>query len=106
MKLMLMPALLPKNLEHYSDTASEERLFNVLKENHADLVNFFCSACDDETWSNTYSTFMKQSIELITQAFFIDRLDAGLARSAAKAIQKHFENLKTLLYSNISCNLR
>lgn len=98
---MLMPALLPENLEIYQAAENEEKLFGMLQANPSDLVYFFAACCDDETWCDTYPSFVKQVLVWLTECLFSAKLNVFLGNIAAKAVQKHYRNLMTKIPLNI-----
>ncbi|MBA3237918.1 MAG: BTB/POZ domain-containing protein [Parachlamydiaceae bacterium] len=98
---MLMPALLPERLSLYEAAESEERLLDLLEKNHSDLIYFFEACCDDETWCDTHPLFIKKIIDWITSQILSGILRVDLAKIAAKALQKHYYNLKSFVPKNI-----
>lgn len=98
---MLMPALLPENLLFYQVAETEEQLLEMLEANPTDLVYFFEACCDDETWCVTHPLFMKQILIWLTRQVFRTKLRISLGRIAAKALQKHFQNLVNWVPINV-----
>ena len=98
---MLMPALLPESLLFYQVAETEEQLLEMLEANPTDLVYFFEACCDDETWCITHPVFIKKILVWLTNQVFRTNLRISLGEIAAKAVQKHFQNLVIWVPTNI-----
>lgn len=98
---MLMPALLPDDLIDYVHCDSEEALFNTLARKPSDLVRFFDYACDDESWSQKYTDFMRRTLVWVTMQSFQDKLPMEYLEAAAKSIRAHYDNLHARLPNNL-----
>jgi F-box and leucine-rich repeat protein 2/20 len=104
--MIWFPALLPLELDSYQTASSVQELVERLKHKPADLVLFFETASDDETWSDTHLDLMRDLIDWITQRAFEQRLDHALRERAVNAIRKHYALLGALLRENITLQFK
>lgn len=103
MSVVRGPALLPADLQHYVGKAgSEGELFDWLLKHPPDLLRFFESMCDDETWCEEHAEFVRRILGWLTDRFFQNKLLLVFAQRAARAIQKHILVLDSLLPKNIA----
>lgn len=103
---MRLPALLPIELTSYGEANTEEELFSMLVKNPLQLLQFFESASDDETWSEEFANFTREALKWLTVHFYYDKLSMEFAKRAASAIQKHIKILRPFLISNIAIKLK
>lgn len=103
---MEFPSLMPKQLTPYLGITSEDELLAALMQSPDDLVLFFETAADDETWSENHENLMRKLLEWLTTQTFKDRLSKINYQKAAFAVQKHHSILKSLLPENIIIRLK
>lgn len=103
---MEFPALMPKELLYCEAETSEDNLFALLVKKPTDLIFFFETASDDETWSELHADFMRKMIEWITAQAFNDRLSVDLCKRAVQAIHKHYAILERFIPQNIEIRLK
>src|ERR1700722_11792624 len=100
--MIWFPALLPQELDSYQTASSVQEIVERLKHKPADLVLFFETASDDETWGDAHLDLMRDLVDWITQRAFEQRLDHALRARAVNAIRKHYALLGALLRENIT----
>lgn len=103
---MQFPALMPKELLYLEASSSEEALEELLTKKPFDLVFFFETASDDETWSANHEPFMCKLAEWLTAQAYHDRLEYSLVKRIAAAIKKHQAVLGPLVPRNIDIQLK
>jgi hypothetical protein len=103
---MDFPSLMPKELAIYLDHPTEDALFLSLIKQPNDLVLFFETATDDETWTENHEALMIKLMEWLTQQTFQDRLTLKNYMMAARAIQKHYLIVKSMVPKNITIKLK
>jgi F-box/leucine-rich repeat protein 2/20 len=99
---MDLPALLPNELKYTSVAENDRNRFNMLIKIPQDFVLFFEYASDDETWSGYHEVFMKESIQWMTNQFFQDKLEVGIAQRAVAKIREHHYILSPLVDNNLT----
>ena len=99
---MELPALLPKSLEYIAAISSERGLFEALIQNLEDFILFFEFACDDETWSESHTVFMKMALEWMTERFFQDKFPVAIAKRAAVKFRQHSSILGAMILKNFT----
>lgn len=99
---MLLPALLPKEYSAYASAETEEALLTALVAHPDDFVTFFEYACDDETWSITYTTFMKAALKWFTDRFLRNQLSLESAKRIVNAYELHFSILRNFIPLNLT----
>ncbi len=92
---MDLPISLPKELMYAGKAVSADELLNLLLSHSPDIIPFFEVAADDEIWRSKHSTFMQSAIEVLTRQYYEDKLKIDLSRRLARAIQEHFDVLKS-----------
>jgi hypothetical protein len=105
MKLMDLPALLPKQLKRLEAIKNEKELFKDLEKNPPDLILFFQFAADDETWSESHISFLQHSLQWLTEQTFQDRLEYAFVQKCVAAIRRHPLILGPLLPQNLEISL-
>lgn len=103
---MEFPALMPKELSFYEKSSSEEFLYAALIKNPHDVVLFFETASDDETWASNHEELMKKLLEWLTAQTLSDRLSKRHYQQVSYAIQKHYLIFKSYLPKNILIKLK
>jgi F-box and leucine-rich repeat protein 2/20 len=108
---MIFPAPLPNQLFSYQQVSFPQasfwdELFNLLLKKTSDLILFFETAADDETWSEEHPDFMKKVIEWISQRTAEDRLEYSFSLRAANIIRKHYFILNSLIPQNLRIHFR
>ncbi len=98
---MLMPAMLPENLDHYKSAATDLQLLEQLAEKPAEFSSFFVAACDDENWRTEHLDFISQSLVWFSQQYLANSISPNLALPVAKSIKEHYLGLKEYLPKNI-----
>jgi hypothetical protein len=98
--------VLPKELSLYLNFQSKESLFNALIKVPDDLVLFFESASNDETWSENNPDLMHNIIEWLTNQTQHDRLSQTNFLKAAATLRKYREIYKNLIPSNITVKFK
>lgn len=103
---MEFPTLIPQELIPYQTASSEEALFDALVKNPNDAVLFLEAASDDETWTEGHEGLMRILLSWLTEQTAKNRLSQENYQRAARAIQKHYGTLKSLLQQNIDVHLK
>lgn len=103
---MQLPALCDQSLFFCREAESDAALFQLLVKNPPDLINFFCTACDDETWSLEHEEFMSAAMKWLTDAFYQDKLMMEFAQRIAQVIRPHYNVLKSIIPLNITLKLK
>lgn len=103
---MDLPALLPKNLEYVAIAENDRSLYSMLVQSPSEMIRFFVAASDDETWSGSHVSFMKEAIQWMTNQFFQDTLSFQLAKEAAAKIREHHLVLQQMIANNIGIYLK
>ena len=103
---MQMPALLDKSLDYSREAADDAILFEVLVKYPPSLIQFFATACDDETWSIEHTEFMTVALKWLTDTFYQDKLMMELAQTAADAIRRHYNSLQSIIPHNLTLKLK
>ncbi len=103
---MQLPALMYKSLSYTKDAETEDDLFKSLVPKPLDLIKFLVKACDDETWAENHSNFMRQALGWITEEFFQDRLLMSYVRKLAQVIREHYPAMVTFLPLNLTVKLK
>ncbi|MBA3957697.1 MAG: BTB/POZ domain-containing protein [Parachlamydiaceae bacterium] len=99
---MQLPALLPSEFSSYSQIEDDQQLFDQLVQQPNTLILFFEYACDDETWSDTHSIFMRAALEWMTEEAFQDRLWNDSIQFIAQILQHHYSALRSVIPLDIS----
>ncbi|HEV8051438.1 MAG TPA: BTB/POZ domain-containing protein [Parachlamydiaceae bacterium] len=103
---MDFPSLMPKELSSYLGIKSEEELLVAFIQKPNDLVLFFETASDDETWTENNEGLMRKLLSWLTLQTFHDHLSKINYQKAALAVQKHHLILKSMLPENITIKLK
>lgn len=98
---MHLPDLLPTELLYAGKAADDEALYALLLKNTSDLIFFFESAADDETWSERHSVLMEKLLQWITDQVKRDKLDSDFMQRALQATRKHYHVFKGVLPQDI-----
>lgn len=101
---MQLPSTVADKFRSYPKVRSDEELLRLLLRDPEDFIEFFVSACEDETWCGEHEFFVKNALNWVTEKSFQNKLPLPLATQAACAIQKHFQNLKNFLPINLTFN--
>ena len=102
---MELPALLPKELEYANLAATDEKLFDLLIKLPPDFVLFFQYACDDETWTENHSVFIKKALNWLTEKTLEDKLLFRFTQEAAAAVRRHPRTLSSILPKNLAAEV-
>lgn len=103
---MRFPSLVPKELLSYQAVTSEQELLDRLIKTPNDLISFLEIASDDETWAEEHEAFMEQLLIWLTEQTAKGNVPKENYQRAARAIQKHYHVLKSLLPANIHIHLK
>lgn len=103
---MLMPLLLPPQLNYCARFETQESLLKFLLNNPPDLISFLEVACTDETWSQAHEQFVHSAIEWVHQQFFQDQLMIEFAYRIATVFRKHPDIAKLHLPNNVILKLK
>lgn len=102
---MDLPTELPAHLRYVSTADSEDELFQILAAKTPDLISFFESASDDETWSDVHSAFITKALNWLTEQTYKDRLSKEFISRIARSIHRHSHVLMPFLNRNITVKL-
>ena len=97
---------MPKDLSYVETADSEEALFTLLVKKPVDLILFFETAGDDETWSDVHEVFMRRALDWLTLQTYHDKLDKPYAVRIAKTVWKHHHVLKPYVQDNLVIKLK
>lgn len=103
---MEFPALMPRELNYYIEIPNEDFLFSALIKKPNDLVLFFETASDDETWAVNHEALMKNMLDWLTAQTFTDRLSKTNNLRVFFAIQKRYMLFQPYLPQNIVIKLK
>lgn len=103
---MKFPDLYPKELKPYSAATSEEDLFLKLLPNKPDLLLFFETAAEDETWSERHPKFMTQVIEWLTEQNLNNLFPDEVSERVAKILREHYQVLSPFIPNDICLALK
>ncbi|NGX43813.1 MAG: hypothetical protein K940chlam7_02118 [Chlamydiae bacterium] len=102
---MDLPALLPEELQYTSVAESDKNLFNMVVKIPQDFFVFFDYACGDETWSEAHASFMRESIQWLTDQFFQDKLLMENAQSVVSSLREHDHVLRPYIPKNLTFSI-
>lgn len=103
---MLMPSLLPDNLQFCEKAASQIDLFEILVRRPPDLILFLEIASRDEFWAEANPEFMQKAVVWAHTQFFQDHLLMEFAQRLAKVFREHPSSVKAHLPLNITIKLK
>lgn len=103
---MYFPSLMPKKLDSYLKFSDPDQLIAALIKKTDDLVLFFETASDDETWTENHQDFMRQVLEWLTVQTKNDRISKKIYHQAAKSIQKHHMIMRSIMPKNVIIKLK
>jgi F-box/leucine-rich repeat protein 2/20 len=103
---MLMPFLLPHQLNYCARAETQESLLKLLLKSPPDLILFLETACADETWAEANEPFVHAAIEWVHQQFFQDQLMIEFAFRIAAVFRKHPSLAKLHLPNNLLLKLK
>lgn len=103
---MQLPTLCDKSFDYCREIVGDKALFDLLVKTPPQLIDFFITACEDETWSTNHGEFMTASLQWMTEAFYQDKLMMEFASKIGKVIRLHYNNLKKIIPRNITLKLK
>lgn len=103
---MLMPALLPEQLQYCQKAESQRALFDLLKKFPPDLILFLEAGCSDETWAEDHAEFISLGIEWVHTQFFQDNLMMEFAQQLTKVLRKHTSIARMHVPLNVTLKLK
>lgn len=102
---MQTPTFLPDALLYCKDAASDDEVYALLVQKPTDLIAFFETAADDETWSENHADLMAKLLAWITKQVADDRLAKELHQRALIAYRKHSQLLGQWIEHDITLAL-
>lgn len=102
---MKMPTTLTRSYQAYESAETEQQLFELLTAKQLDFIHFFVDVCEDETWCDAHTLFMKSSLKWLTHQLYQGNLSIDLAKMAAQAIRNHFPELGQWIPKDVTCVL-
>lgn len=103
---MDFPSLMPQELQYTLSVANEEALYRLLLRKPGDLILFFETACDDETWTESYFSFMRMLLEYLTEEALQEHLTDAFIKQVANAVWKHHQVVTPIVPQNIQVDLK
>ena len=94
---MQLPIEISSELKKYEKFHSDEELLEELQKHPAELMSFFLAACEDETWIDAHSTFMKGILDWLTEANINRNFSYDFFHKVVGSIQKHINVLKSFI---------
>lgn len=98
---MLMPATIPKNLQGLAKNTNPAQLLEALISQPNNLLLFFESACDDQTWCEQFPDFLHELMKWLTANFAKGQLSLDVAKRIATIIHEHSSILNSLIPNDI-----
>lgn len=104
---MKLPLLVPEYFEEYRRFETDEELFEALSGNVHLLVDFFCHACDDETWAGKeHVEFISKCLDWFETKSVQNTLAMSHIHEIADTLQYHHDPLKNLISRSITLQLQ
>lgn len=91
---MQLPLDLPEELKKYENFETEDQLVEELKKHPREIMTFFLSASEDETWVESHQFVIKELLEWLTDAYINRNFPKDFFKQAVAALQKHIQILK------------
>ncbi len=98
---MELSTLIPTELQHYQTCSTDRDLFLALVRKPADLVHFFITCAEDETWGDNHRKLLENLLMWLSKRTYRDTLTHHSIRLVADVIHAHYSFLSDLIPSDL-----